>query len=123
MLIAHRVYDKADTSGGHRFLVDRLWPRGVRKEALDIDGWLKDAAPSTELREWFAHDPARWQEFRRRYFAELDRKPEAWKPIAEAARHGDVVLLYGAHDAEHNNAVALKEYLETHVRSRKPVAA
>jgi uncharacterized protein YeaO (DUF488 family) len=123
MLFTERVYDKDQMHAGHRFLVERLWPRGVTKESLKIDGWLKDAAPSTELREWFSHDPAKWQEFRRRYFAELDGKPEAWKPIARAARHGDVALLYSAHDMEHNSAVVLKEYLDTHVRSRKSVAA
>jgi uncharacterized protein YeaO (DUF488 family) len=123
MLIIQRVYDKDQFNDGHRFLVERLWPRGVRKETLRIDGWLKDVAPSTELREWFSHDPAKWQDFRRRYFAELDARPEAWRPIAHAARHGDAILLYSAHDAEHNSAVVLKEYLEKHLRSRKPVAA
>ena len=125
MLIVQRVYhqDEDEFQGARRFLVERLWPRGVRKEALRIDAWLKDVAPSTELREWFAHDSAKWHEFRRRYFAELDEKPDAWKPIAQAARHGNVVLLYSAHDTEHNSAVVLKEYLEKHARSRKPVAA
>jgi uncharacterized protein YeaO (DUF488 family) len=107
-----RVYEREESGDGVRYLVERLWPRGVKKTALRIDGWLKDAAPSTELRKWFSHDPAKWEEFRRRYFAELDRAPEAWAPIREAARQGIVTLLYSSHDAEHNNAAALKEYIE-----------
>ncbi len=107
-----RVYDTGRPGGGRRFLVERLWPRGIRKEALGAVAWLKEVGPSTELRKWFGHDPARWAEFRRRYVAELDSAPEAWAPIAEAARRGPVTLLYSSHDAEHNNAVALKEYLE-----------
>ncbi|HVP10914.1 MAG TPA: DUF488 family protein, partial [Phycisphaerae bacterium] len=105
MLITQRVYDKDQIKHGHRYLVERLWPRGMKKEVLGLDGWMKDVAPSTRLREWFAHDPAKWQEFRRRYFAELDKEPKAWKPIAQAAKDGDVVLLYSAHDTEHNSAV------------------
>lgn len=107
-----RVYDHAATDGASRFLVDRLWPRGLRKEALEVQAWLKEVAPSDDLRRWFAHNPAKWPEFRRRYRAELDGHPETWAPLLEAARHGDVVLLYGARDTEHNNAVALREYLE-----------
>ncbi len=107
-----RVYDHLQGDGQERFLVERLWPRGVKKEALRLNAWLKDVAPSTELRQWFEHDPAKWEEFKRRYFAELDQKPAAWQPLLEAARKGDVVLLYSAHDQEHNNALALKEYLE-----------
>jgi uncharacterized protein YeaO (DUF488 family) len=84
----------------------------VTKEALRIEGWLKDVAPSDDLRKWFGHEPAKWDEFRRRYFAELDAKPEAWQPILKAARRGNVTLLYSARDTEHNNSVALKEYLE-----------
>jgi uncharacterized protein YeaO (DUF488 family) len=107
-----RVY--ATRSGrGKRFLVERLWPRGIRKEDLQIDGWVKDAAPSTSLRQWFAHDPAKWEEFKKRYFGELDARPEAWRPLIEASLHGPVVLLFSARDIEHNNAVALREYLET----------
>jgi uncharacterized protein YeaO (DUF488 family) len=79
---------------------------------LHLDGWLKDVAPSTELRKWFSHDPEKWGEFRRKYFAELDRAPEACDPILEAARKGTVTLLYSSHDTEHNNAVALKAYIE-----------
>lgn len=112
MIKLKRVYDEEDPQDGARYLVERLWPRGVKKTSLRINGWLKDAGPSTELRKWFSHDPEKWQEFRRRYFAELDRVPEAWALIREAARRGAVTLLYSSHDTEHNNAVALKDYIE-----------
>jgi uncharacterized protein YeaO (DUF488 family) len=114
MIRLKRVYEPESRDDGARHLVERLWPRGVRKTSLHIDGWLKDAAPSTELRKWFAHDPAKWQEFRRRYFAELDRAPEAWAPLAHSRT---VTLLYSSHDSEHNNAVALKDYVEHHFRA------
>jgi uncharacterized protein YeaO (DUF488 family) len=118
MIKLERVYDKASSAEKH-YLVERLWPRGVKKTDLKLDGWYKDVAPSTELRKWFSHDPEKWEEFRRRYFAELDKAPEAWEPLLQAARHNTVTLLYSSHDTEHNNAVALKEYLEKN-RSRKP---
>jgi uncharacterized protein YeaO (DUF488 family) len=114
MVRIQRTYDPPQPDGGARFLVDRLWPRGVKKEALRLDGWLKDVAPSDDLRRWFGHDPDKWQEFRRRYFAELDGKPTAWQPILDAARRGNVTLLYSAKDTAHNNAVALRAYLEKH---------
>lgn len=107
-----RIYDPPEKADGSRFLVDRLWPRGVKKEKAVLDGWLKDVAPSDELRRWFGHDPDRWEEFQKRYFAELDGRPEAWGPLREAAEGGDVTLLFGARDRERNNAVALKSYLE-----------
>ncbi|MFQ5693265.1 MAG: DUF488 domain-containing protein [Nitrospinota bacterium] len=120
MIRVRRVYEEAREPGpGPRFLVDRLWPRGVRKEALALDAWLKDAAPSGELRRWSGHDPAKWEEFRRRYFAELDARPEAWAPLLEAARRGDVTLLFAARDADRNNAVALKAYLDGKLRGGK----
>lgn len=106
-----RVYDHEPRGAGAWFLVERLWPRGVRREELRVDGWLKDAAPSTELRRWFGHDPARWSEFRRRYRAELDERPQAWRPLLDAAARGPVTLLYSSRDRAHNNAVALREYL------------
>ncbi len=120
MIELKRVYEKEDAHDGVRYLIERLWPRGVKKTSLRIDAWLKEAGPSTELRKWFSHDPEKWQEFRRRYFAELDHAPDVWAPIAEAARRGTVTLLYSSHDTEHNNAVALKEYIEhkAGVRSR-----
>ena len=113
MIQLKRVYEKDEPEDGVRYLVERLWPRGVKKTALRIDGWLKDAGPSTELRKWFAHDPEKWQTFRRKYFAELERAPGVWAPIRDAARRGTVTLLYSSHDPEHNNAVALKEYVES----------
>jgi len=121
MIQIKRVYDPPEPEDGARFLVDRLWPRGVKKEALRVDGWLRGLAPSHELRRWFGHEPARWEEFRRRYFVELDGKPEAWQPILKAARWGNVTLLYSAHDREQNNAVALKNYLEAKMEEETDV--
>jgi len=112
MILIKRIYDQTGTEDGKRFLVDRLWPRGIKKEAARLDAWFKDVAPSDALRQWYAHDPAKWEEFCQRYFAELDQKPEAWQPILEAARRGNVILLYSTREIEHNNAVALKMYLE-----------
>lgn len=106
-----RVYDHEPRPSGKVFLIERLWPRGVRRVDVDIDGWLKDVAPSTELRQWFSHDPDKWQEFRHRYVAELDAHPQAWQPLVDAALAGDVILLYSSRDREHNNAVALRDYL------------
>jgi uncharacterized protein YeaO (DUF488 family) len=106
-----RARDLAESTDGVRYLVDRLWPRGIAKAKLHLDGWLKDVAPSDELRRWFGHKPERWEEFKRRYSAELDANPESWRPMLVAAKKGGVTLLYAAHDVEHNNAVALMEYL------------
>lgn len=110
MIRLKRAYEAAEESDGTRYLVERLWPRGVKKTELRIHGWLKDAAPSTGLRQWFGHEPGRWDEFRRRYAAELDAYPEALEPVLKAARHGGVTLVYSSRDQEHNNAVALAEY-------------
>lgn len=112
MIRVQRVYDTQRRSGGSRYLVERLWPRGMKKESLPMDGWLKDVAPSNELRRWFGHDPDKWSEFQRRYQAELDVHPEAWQPLLEAAKHGDLTLYYSARDTEHNNALVLKHYLD-----------
>ncbi len=112
MIRVKRVYESPEPGDGARFLVDRLWPRGVKKANLQLDGWLKDIAPSDELRRWFGHDPAKWDEFQIRYDEELSTNLHALQPVIEAVMRGDVTLLYGAHDAEHNNAVALKRYLE-----------
>ena len=111
-----RTTEAAAEGDGARLLVDRLWPRGVRKESLQLAGWLKEVAPSTELRKWFGHDPAKWDEFRRRYFAELDAKPAVLEPLLAAARKGPVTLLYSARDREHNQAVALRDYLRERYR-------
>ena len=106
-----RTTEAAESSDGARFLVDRLWPRGTRKESLRLDAWLKDVAPSTELRKWFSHDPAKWEDFQRRYFAELDARPEALEPLLAAARKGTVTLLYSSRNTQHNQAVVLRAYL------------
>lgn len=122
MLKLKRVYETASPEDGRRFLVERLWPRGIKKTSLDLDGWLKDVAPSTQLRQWFSHDPKKWGEFQQRYKAELDRHPEACDPILEAARGGTVTLVYSSHDSEHNNAVVLRDYLETKLgRKRRAI--
>ncbi len=106
-----RVYGLPARSRGVRFLVDRLWPRGIRKEDLPLEGWLKDAAPSTLLRKWFNHEPARWNVFRKRYQAELAAHPEGWQPILAAARKRPVTLVYAAKDPEHNHALVLQAFL------------
>jgi uncharacterized protein YeaO (DUF488 family) len=108
-----RVYEEPAPDDGARFLVERLWPRGVRKTGLEMESWQKDVGPSDELRKWFAHDPEKWEEFQARYFAELDARPEAWGPILAAAADDPVTLLYSSKDTEHNNAVALQRYLES----------
>jgi len=112
MIQVKRAYELPSKHDGTRFLVDRVWPRGVKKEQLQLEDWIKDAAPSAPLRKWFQHDPAKWDEFRQRYFRELEKNPEAWQPLLARSRRGRITLLYGAHDAEHNNAVALKEFLD-----------
>ena len=106
-----RVYDDPGPDDGIRVLVDRLWPRGVKKADAAVDHWLKEIAPSQALREWFAHDAARWDEFRERYAKELDAQPELLAQLRALARTGTVTLVYGAHDEAHNNAVALRERL------------
>jgi uncharacterized protein YeaO (DUF488 family) len=110
MIELQRVYEHHGTHGT-RFLVERLWPRGIRKESLHFSDWLKDVAPSDSLRRWFQHEVPKWTEFQRRYRKELDEHPDAWAPIVAAARGGDVVLLYSSHDTEHNNAVVLRDYV------------
>ncbi|MEJ2635154.1 MAG: DUF488 domain-containing protein [Calditrichia bacterium] len=112
MIKIKRAYEAAEKSDGMRFLVDRLWPRGIKKEDLKVEEWDKEVAPSNDLRKRFHHDPEKWDEFCRHYFEELDKKPESWQGILEAAKEGTVTLIYGAKDLEHNNARALKEYLE-----------
>jgi len=115
MLYVKRIYEVPKTKDGTRYLVERLWPRGMKKENLKMDAWLKEVAPSSELRRWFGHDLAKWDEFQRRYRAELDENPGAWKQLLEAARQGNVTLLYSARDTEHNNAIVLKASLEERI--------
>jgi len=104
------VHDPADASDGQRVLVDRLWPRGISKKDAKLALWLKDIAPSTELRKWFGHEPERWEEFRRRYVQELNAMKDPLRELRELSKHGDVTLLFGAHERRYNNAVALAQY-------------
>jgi uncharacterized protein YeaO (DUF488 family) len=116
-----RVYETATPRDGFRVLVDRVWPRGMSAERLHADLWLKEVAPSAPLRQWFAHERSKWTEFKRRYFAELEGKPELIKRLLGHAAKGRLTLLFSARDAGHNQAVALREYLLS--RARKRLAA
>ncbi len=109
-----RIYEAASDGDGFRALVDRLWPRGIRKDEINIDAWMKEIAPSAELRKWFAHDPARWTEFQQKYRRELDEHAGALAPLIDACSRGRVTLLYAAKDEAHNDAVALRDYLLAH---------
>ncbi len=106
-----RAYDKPSPADGTRILIDRLWPRGISKEKAALDRWMKEIAPSTELRRWFAHDPKRWAEFRRRYRQELREYPGLLEELKSLARNGPLTLVYAAHDEAHNDAVVLREVL------------
>lgn len=118
MVKIKRVYETPEESDGERILVDRIWPRGLTREAARLSRWVKELAPSTELRKWFGHDPARWTEFRARYASELDdsTKRALIGGLAQDARHATVTLVYAARDSEHNNAVLLKETIEDELR-------
>ena len=111
MLKIKRVYEPAEEGDGTRFLVERLWPRGVRKQALALTAWDKALAPSTALRQWYGHEASRWDEFRQRYAAELRQQPEAFEALRQRARDGVVTLIYSSHTETLNNAVALREFL------------
>lgn len=113
MIKIKRIYDPASPKDGKRILVDRLWPRGIKKDEAKIDEWLKDIAPSNELRQWFSHDPSKWEEFKKKYKKELKNKPEILKMTKEKAKISTITLLFAAKDMGHNNAVVLKEILET----------
>jgi uncharacterized protein YeaO (DUF488 family) len=119
MVNLKRAYETPSREDGARILVERLWPRGLKKSDLKLDGWLKPVAPSSSLRQWFAHDPAKWQRFRQRYFKELEQHPEAVELLIEAARRGPVTLVFSARDTRYNNAVALRTYLLRRLRSRR----
>lgn len=119
MIQIKRTYEPQTRGDGRRILVERLWPRGMRKEALAADAWMKEVAPSTELRQWFGHQVERWEEFRRRYRKELNANPSAWEPILNAAGHGTVTLLYSAHDVLHNGAVVLRDFLDKRQTERR----
>src|SRR5215213_7148631 len=106
-----RAYEPASPDDGHRVLIDRLWPRGVSRQSAKLDEWVKELAPSTELRQWFGHEPARFEEFRRRYIAELRDEGLTLTALRRRAREGRLTLVYSAHDTEHNDAVVLAEIL------------
>ncbi len=107
-----RVYEASSKDDGYRILVERLWPRGLKKEQVAADLWLKEVAPSPELRTWFGHDPAKWEEFRQRYWAELNEKKQQIDLLQQKIKEGPVTFVYAAHDEQHNAALALKEFLE-----------
>ncbi len=112
MIQLKRVYEKPGREDGLRILVDRLWPRGLTKERAAVNLWLKDVAPSTELRKWFDHDPAKWKEFQARYRQELREKKDALKLLQQKSEEQTITLVYGARDEEHNDALVLKRILE-----------
>jgi uncharacterized protein YeaO (DUF488 family) len=111
MISTKRAYELPQPGDGLRVLVDRLWPRGIKKEDLLLDDWIKEISPSTELRQWFAHEPAKWTHFVEKYSKELDANKACWEPLFKKAKRHRVTLVYAAKDMEHNNAVALKQYL------------
>lgn len=115
-----RVYEPAAKADGYRVLIDRLWPRGLTKEAVPLDLWAKELAPSTALRQWFGHEPVRWDGFRHRYATELDALAEHWQPLAERSARHKVTLIYSAHDVEHNGALVLRDYLQNWLRTHGP---
>jgi uncharacterized protein YeaO (DUF488 family) len=114
MIQLKRVYEEPSDKDGMRVLVERLWPRGLTKERAAVDLWLKDVAPSPELRKWFGHDPARWEQFQERYRRELRKQKDAVQLLKQKGKQGSVTLVYAARDEEHNGALALKRFLEDH---------
>lgn len=110
-IVTKRIYEPVETADGHRVLVDRVWPRGVSRQRAALELWLREAAPSNELRRWFGHQPARWGEFQQRYHAELAQRPEVIRQLVSLAADGRLTLLYGARDSRHNQAIALRDYL------------
>ena len=112
MIHLKRVYETRSSMDGERILVERLWPRGITKAKAAVDIWLKDVAPSPELRKWFGHDPARWKQFEQRYWKELQSNPKVVEELRSRLKRGTVTFVYAAHDEEHNGAFALKEFLE-----------
>jgi uncharacterized protein YeaO (DUF488 family) len=113
MIKIKRIYDPPASGDGKRILIDRLWPRGLKKEDAKIDEWLRELAPSTELRKWFGHDPEKWVEFKRRFFSELRGRRDLADNIAKTARKGTVTLLFASKEERFNNAAAVKEFIET----------
>ena len=113
-----RAYEAPAESDGRRYLVDRIWPRGICKAEAEFEDWLKEIAPSNELRKWFDHDPQRWAEFRRRYLSELKQHRDALRELAEQACRKRITLVYGARDQEHNQAIVIRQYLQMLMRHR-----
>ena len=114
-----RVYEPPDKKDGYRVLIDRLWPRGMKKEDAGIDEWVKEIAPSNELRKWYNHDPSKWEEFKRRYFGELECRRDAVEKLVRRVSKDTVTFLFSSKEVKLNNAVALKEYIETKLRSNE----
>jgi uncharacterized protein YeaO (DUF488 family) len=119
MITVKRAYDSVEAEDGIRFLVDRLWARGIEKGQIESGCLAQDVAPSTELRKWFGHDPTKWREFHSRFVSELKSNPNAWQSIVETERNGAVTLLYGAKDEAHNNAVVLRDFLRTRLAATR----
>ena len=120
MVRIKRIYDPVSPEDGKRIYIDRLWPRGLKKDEAVFDEWLKEISPSDELRKWFGHDPAKWKEFEKRYRKELEEKGELLEKLRHEARRGTITLLYSAKDTEHNNAVTMKEVLDPALRGGPP---
>src|SRR5260370_32736074 len=118
MVHIKRVYDEPTKADGFRILVERLWPRGLRKADAAVDLWLKEIAPSTELRQWYGHDVTRWPEFKKRYEGELRANPDVVRELQEHCRKGSTTFVYAAHDEEHNSAVVLREFMQRRVRTK-----
>ena len=112
LIYVNRAYEEPSGNDGYRVLVDRMWPRGVTRQRLQLDAWMKELAPTGTLRTWFAHDPGKWRQFKRRYFGELDSRHEEVDRLLEMLATGRVTLVYSARNDKYNNAIALKEYLE-----------
>ena len=116
LIVLKRIYDEIEPDDGKRILVDRLWPRGVKKDAAKIDDWIKEIAPSDDLRKWYGHNPAKWNQFKEKYWKELENQQEPLSKLAKDCREGKVALLYSTKKRQYNNAAALKEYLETKLK-------
>ena len=123
MIKIKRVYDHPSPDDGKRILIDRLWPRGLKKEDVRIDEWLKEISPSNELRKWFNHDPKKWNEFKKRFFTELNGKQDIVEKILGSARKGTITFLFGSKEKRFNNAVALKQYIDARMDVLKPKKA